>query len=266
MARWGFIGLGSQGGPMAQRMIETDNEVWLWARRAESLALYKNTDACFATTIKQLGQAVEHCGVCVVDDAGVDEVCRQLIPAMKPGSSIAIHSTVNPMLCQHLAEQAKEQGVLLVDAPVSGGGEAAADGTLTVMMGGEQAAVDLVTPVLRCFAGLVVHLGEVGSGQLAKLVNNNLMAANLALANHALSVAEALNLKQEAFSNLVKVSSGRSFAFDVRARMPNPQAFHHGAQLLAKDVRLLATAAGDNADYQAIKQTADAFLEQALQQ
>ena len=260
----GFIGLGSQGGPMAQRMIDAGLDVVLWARRAETLQPYADTTAIIAPSLRALAEQVDYCAVCVVDDAGVQLVCDELLAAMAPGGIIVIHSTVHPDLCKTLALQAASKGISLVDAPVSGGGSGAAHGTLTVMAGGEASAVERARAVCASFAGLFVHLGDIGAGQMAKLVNNSLMAANLALAHHALEAANALHLDSHAFAELVKVSSGRSFAFDVRARMPAPQAFNHGAALLAKDVRLLGETLGDNAAYKNIRDVATPFIELAL--
>lgn len=270
MVKAGFIGLGNQGGPIARRMINAGYQVVLWARRPQTLTPFADTPALFADSIRALGDQVEYCGICVVDDAGVQQVCDELIPAMAAGGHIAIHSTVHPELCKALAVQARAHGLSLVDAPVSGGGNGAARGDLTVMVGGEESAVAALRPIFETFASLIVHLGDIGSGQMAKLVNNNLMAANLALAHHALAVADSLGIAHDAFTQLVSVSSGRSFSFDVRARMSNPHDFVHGARLLEKDVRLLGDVlgevTGDNLHYRSMRNTAAGFLDLALTQ
>jgi len=111
-----------------------------------------------------------------------------------------------------------------------------------------------------------MHLGDVGAGQNAKLVNNAMMAANLAIAHHALAAAEQLGIDRNAFVELVKVSSGRSFSFDVCARLPSPEAFEHGAKLLAKDVRLLGESIGQVSAYSVIRDTAQSFLTKACKQ
>src|SRR6516165_1657445 len=257
----GFIGLGSQGGPMAQRMIDAGFPTILWARRAETLEPYKGTAAKFAASIAELGAACEHVGICVVDDAGVTTTCEALLPAMKPGSRVIIHSTILPETCIALAAKFAERGIELVDAPVSGGGGGAAAGTLTVMVGGNDAAVAAARPVFESFAGLILHLGPVGAGQNAKLVNNTLMAANMALADAALAAGAALNIERAALIELIKVSSGRSFAFDVRARLPDASAFTHGAPLLAKDVGLLGAVLGDDPSFVPLRDAAQPFLD-----
>lgn len=258
----GFIGLGSQGGPMAARLIEAGHETVLWARRPESLDPYKDTPAIRAGSVAELGAQCGIVAICVVDDAGVEAIAVDLIPAMQPGGIIVIHSTINPDTCIALAEKAKAAGLSLVDAPVSGGGQGAAAGTLTVMLGGSDADVAAVKPFLEAFSGLIVHLGPVGAGQNAKLINNTLMAAHMGLAHQALLAADSIGVDRKAFADLVKVSSGRSFGFEVCARLPQPNAFAHGGALLTKDVRLLGEVMGDDPAYTALKNVAQPFLDQ----
>ncbi len=264
MKKYGFIGLGDQGGPMAMRMIEAGLPTVLWARRSESLQPYENTPAETARDIPDLARQVRYVGVCVVDDQGVRQVCDQLMAHLQPGSCIAIHSTVHPDRCRELAEQGRAAGVSVIDAPVSGGGAAAAAGKLTVMVGGEGPAVDIARPVLETFASLVVHLGTVGAGQNAKLINNAMLTANLAIAHHGLSAAGDLGIDREAFIEIVKVSSGHSFGFNVAARMETPRSFSHGAPLLRKDVRLLGETLGDTDAFRVIRDASESFLKLAL--
>jgi 3-hydroxyisobutyrate dehydrogenase len=254
----GFIGIGSQGAPMAQRIAAAGFPLMLWARRSDSLVPFP--DALEATSIEALGAACDHVGICVVNDADVREVCEQLIPAMKPGSRIAVHSTIHPDSCKAIALQAVARGIAVLDAPVSGGGAAAAEGTLTVMVGGSLEAVDAARPIFETFGAMIIHLGDVGAGQMAKLVNNTLMAANMGLAHHALSSGEALGMDRAALAKLIKASSGRSFGFEVAARLPSPAAFAHGGALLAKDVGLLGSLLEGDPSFAALKSAATPFL------
>lgn len=260
----GFIGLGSQGAPMAQRMIDAGFETYLWARRAETLAPFAGTKAKTAASIAELGAACDHLGICVVDDAGVEQTCAALLPSMRPGSIIVIHSTILPATCIKLAALFAERGIGFLDAPVSGGGPGATAGTLTVMAGGNAETFAAARPVFESFAGLILLLGPVGAGQNAKLINNTLMAANLSLADAALNAGAALHIDQAALAELIKVSSGRSFAFDVRARMPDPAVFTHGAQLLHKDVGLLGAVLGDDPACALLSNAAQPFLDKIL--
>lgn len=260
MTQVGFIGLGSQGGPMASRIVVGGYPLSVWARRAEVLAPFVAEGAEAAGSIAELGEACDHVGVCVVDDTGVAAICDALIPVMRPGSLLAIHSTILPASCEALAARCAERSIQFLDAPVSGGAGGAAAGTLTVMCGGSAAAFAAARPVFDTFAGLVALLGPAGSGQRAKLVNNALMAAHMGLAHAALGAGEALGLDPAALADLIKASSGRSFGFEVYARLPSPQAFAQGAALLAKDIGLLAAALPGDAQAELLRQSADHFL------
>jgi 3-hydroxyisobutyrate dehydrogenase len=260
----GFVGLGSQGAPMARRIVDAGYPLLLWARRPEALTPFGDTQAESVRDLAELGARADHVGVCVVDDTGVCEVVGALLPTMRAGSRVAIHSTIHPDTCIALARRAAERDIALIDAPVSGGAPAAAAGTLTVMIGGDAAAVAAARPVFLTFGGTLAHLGGVGAGQLAKLVNNSLMAANMALADAALGAGVALGLDRAALTELVKVSSGRSYGFDVRARLPNIGLFAHGAKLLAKDVGLLATILNDDPCCAVLRGTAEPFLDRIV--
>jgi 3-hydroxyisobutyrate dehydrogenase len=241
----GFVGLGSQGAPMAQRMIDAGFPTTLWARRPETLLPYASTAASYAENLAELGATCEHIGICVVDDAGVIATCDALLPTMRPGSRIAIHSTVLPQTCIDLAKKFAARGIGFIDAPVSGGEPGAKAGTLTVMVGATAETLEAARPVFESFARLIIHLGPAGAGQHAKLVNNTLMAANLALADAAMNAGAALGLDRAALIELIKLSSGHSFSFDVRARLTDVTVFSHGARLLEKDVGLLSAVLDD---------------------
>lgn len=260
MIQTGFIGLGSQGGPMAHRMIDGGFPLTVWARRPEALEPYTAKGASAAASVAELGSACDHVGLCVIDDAGVLDICETLIPAMRAGSLLAIHSTILPETCVKLESRCAERGIHLLDAPVSGGGPAAEAGTLTVMCGGTPDAFEQARPVFATFAGMNVLLGPAGCGQRAKIVNNTLLAANMGLAQAALDAGEALGIDRKALGELVKASSGRSFGFEIVARLPSPAAFAHGAPLLAKDTNLLRSILPENEAEGALRAAAEPFL------
>lgn len=260
MIRTGFIGLGSQGGPMAERMLASGFPLAVWTRRAEAAQPFMAKGAQYAASVAALGARCDHVGICVVDDAGVAEICRELIPAMAAGSLLAIHSTILPESCVALAQSCEARGIAFLDAPVSGGGHVAALGKLTVMCGGNSEAFARAKPVFDSFAERCVLLGSAGAGQKAKLVNNALMVANMGLAHAALSAAEALGIDYAAMVELLTVSSGRSFGLEIYARLSAPSAFTHGASLLAKDLRLLGVTLAGHPGAEALGRAAGAFL------
>lgn len=261
----GFIGLGSQGGPMARRIIDAGYTTTLWARRPASLEPFADTAARVAGSPAELAADSELVCLCVVGDDDVEQVTDGedgLLAGLKPGSVIAVHSTVHPSTCQRLAEKALAQQVSVIDAPVSGGGPAAAEGRLLVMIGGEAEVVERCRPVFETYADPVVHLGELGSGQTTKLLNNLLFTANAGTAASALALGKALGVSPDRLTQVISRSSGSSFAFNVVGASGNLDGLAgHAGPLLQKDVRLvvdLAERAG--ADGGAVLDAADAAL------
>lgn len=242
--RVGFIGLGSQGAPMARRIVEGGYPTTLWARRPDSLEPFADTAAKLADSPADLGRASDLVCLCVVGDADVDEVVRGengVLAGLQPGGIIAIHSTVHPDTCRALAEHCADQGVSVIDAPVSGGGPAAEAGTLLVMVGGDEDVVDRCRPVFDTYADPVVHLGGVGSGQVTKLLNNLLFTANLGTAATALALGEQLGVSTVRLAEVVCRGSSNSFALNsIRGSggTLDRLAAMAGA-LLQKDVRLV---------------------------
>src|ERR1700739_4220867 len=216
----GFIGLGGQGGPMARRIVERGYETTLWARRPATLEAFADTPAKIAESPAELAAGSDLVCLCVVGDADVDEITggeHGLLASMKPGGVIAVHSTVHPDTCRDLAKRAEVRGVSVIDAPVSGGGKAASEGRLLVMVGGDADVVGRCRPVFETYADPVVHLGDLGSGQTTKLLNNLLFTANLGTAATALSLADALGVAPDRLTEVVSRGSGNSFALNALA-------------------------------------------------
>jgi 3-hydroxyisobutyrate dehydrogenase len=262
--RVGFIGLGSQGGPMARRIAEAGHPTTLWARRAASLEPFADTPAKVADSPAELAAASDLVCLCVVGDADVEEIAEKVLPAMAEGGVIAVHSTVHPDTCRRLAEQAAARGIAVADAPVSGGGPAAEAGNLLVMVGGDAETVERCRPVFASYADPIVHLGELGAGQTAKLLNNLLFTANLGSASATLALAAQLGVSAERLGEVISHGSGGSFALGrvVGTGGSLDLLAAHAGPLLNKDVRLvaeLAEAAG--ATPGSVLATADAALE-----
>lgn len=263
MTNVGFIGLGSQGAPMARRIVEGGYPLTLWARRAESLEPFRDTAATVASSPAELGAASNLVCLCVVGDADVTEVATAVLEGMKPGGVIAVHATVHPNTCRKLAEQAAAKGVEVIDAPVSGGGPAAEHGTLLVMVGGDAEVVDRARPVFATYADPIVHLGGLGSGQVTKLLNNLLFTAHLATAKTTLDLGQALGVAPESLAEVISRGSGNSFALGSVARFGGSLDMlkQVAAGLLHKDVSLIADiAAKAGADPGAVLDAADAAL------
>jgi 3-hydroxyisobutyrate dehydrogenase len=213
--RVGFIGLGSQGAPMARRIVEAGYELTLWARRPASIEPYADTAAKVAATPAELAAASDLVCLCVVGDDDVTQVLEGdtgVLAGLAPGGIIAIHSTVHPDTCRTIAETAAKQGVSVIDAPVSGGAPAASEGTLMVMVGGEEAAVEKCRPVFATYSDAIVHLGALGGGQVAKILNNLLFTANLGSAMSTLELGDSLGIDRTRLCEVVNRGSATSKA------------------------------------------------------
>ena len=242
--RVGFIGLGSQGGPMARRIIEAGYPVTLWARRPATLEPFADTSAKTAGSPAELAAASDLVCVCVRDDADTEEVVDAVLGGLAAGGVIAVHSTVHPDTCRRLAERAAAGGVRLIDAPVSGGAPAAR-GRLLVMAGGDEEAVDFCRPVFGSYGDPIVHLGPVSAGQLTKLLNNAAFTAHLGVAVSLLALGQSLGVDQLRLADVISHGSGNSFALERVASAGGTLARigEHAGHLLRKDVQLIADVA-----------------------
>jgi 3-hydroxyisobutyrate dehydrogenase len=250
LMRVGFIGLGSQGAPMARRIVEGGYELTLWARRPASVEPYADTAAKVAATPAELAAASDLVCLCVVGDDDVKQVLEGdtgVLAGLAPGGIIAIHSTVHPDTCREVAESAAAKGISVIDAPVSGGAPAASDGTLMVMVGGEEADVEKCRPVFATYSDAIVHLGPLGSGQVAKILNNLLFTANLGSAMSTLELGDALDIPRDQLCQVLNRGSATSKAVNSMTALGGSLealAPIAGA-LLQKDVRHAASLAAD---------------------
>jgi 3-hydroxyisobutyrate dehydrogenase-like beta-hydroxyacid dehydrogenase len=241
----GFIGLGSQGAPMARRIALAGFPLTLWARRAQTLEQFGDTHATTAATPAELAAASDVIGLCVRDDSDIAQVTSGpdgVLAGVRAGAVIAVHSTVHPDTCKRLAEQAATVGAHVVDAPVSGGQPAADAGRLLVMVGGEEADVAKCSPVFATYGDPVVHLGPLGAGQVAKLLNNAAFTAQLGLAAGLLALGEQLDIDGKRLAEVVLHGSARSYTLELLAAAGGIERLGgHAGPLLAKDIRLVTS-------------------------
>lgn len=241
--RIGFIGLGSIGKPMAEHLAELGNPLTIWARRPEVLESFA-PEVQRAQTPSALALQCEIVGVCVFDDVAVEEVLfgkDGLMSGLAPGAVVMVHSTVPPSYVESIAERAKASGVHILDAPISGGPDSASRGDLTIMLGGDEAVIESIRPILEHMGATIIRLGSHGAGQRTKLMNNALLTAQLALATSLMNVASELQIDQEALLQAISTSSGRSFAIEMFRNGGSAERMSSGAArpALTKDVNIL---------------------------
>jgi 3-hydroxyisobutyrate dehydrogenase-like beta-hydroxyacid dehydrogenase len=241
--RVGFVGVGDMGGAIVKRILGAGFPTVLWARRPEVLSSFAGAHVETAESPAELAGCVDLIGICVWADQDVRDVLlgeRGVLAGCRPGTIIAIHATIQPATCRELSAAAADRGVVLLDAPVSGGRAAALAGTLVVAVGGDDEAVERCRPVFSTFGNPVIHIGPVGAAQLAKLVNNTLLAANLALADDALTIAKSFGVEPDAMAQMLRHGSGKSFALDVAVAVRKSADTRRAALgPLEKDVRCL---------------------------
>jgi 3-hydroxyisobutyrate dehydrogenase-like beta-hydroxyacid dehydrogenase len=199
----GYIGLGNMGAPMAKRMLEWPGGVTVYDIRAEAMTPLAEAGASLADSIADVA-AADLVHVTVLDDAQVRQVVGELAAHAKPGTVIAIHSTISDTTAAELADELKQQEIHVVDAPVSGGAAAAEKGELATMVGAERDVYERIKPAFKRWASLVIHAGAPGAGTRMKLARNMLTFTSYAAACEAMKLAEAAGLDLQALGRLVR--------------------------------------------------------------
>jgi 3-hydroxyisobutyrate dehydrogenase-like beta-hydroxyacid dehydrogenase len=199
----GYIGLGNMGAPMAKRLVDWPGGLTVFDVRTEAMTPLVEVGATLADSVADVA-AADIISVTVLDDAQVREVVGELAANAKPGTIIAIHSTIGETTAGELAEGLKEQGIHIVDAPVSGGAGAAEKGELATMVGAEREVYERIKPAFKQWASMVIHAGEPGAGTRMKLARNMLTFTSYAAACEAMKLAEAAGLDLQALGRVVR--------------------------------------------------------------
>lgn len=204
MTRVGFIGLGNIGKPMAKRLVAWEGGLTVFDIAPEPLAELAAEGATVAASVAELAAACGFISVMVNTDAQVRDVMGEILGAAKPGTVIAVHSTISPDLPPRLEDLGGRHDLLVVDAPVSGGAMGAADGSLAIMVGGTAEAFAAAEGPLRLMGSEVVHCGPIGNGTAAKLARNLLHFVAFTATGEALRLAEAAGIDLQALGRIVR--------------------------------------------------------------
>ena len=205
----GYIGLGNQGAPMAKRLAGWPGGLIVFDVRTEAMTPLAELGAELADDVAGVA-AADVIEVTVLNDEQVRDVVGRLAEHAKPGTVIAIHSTIEPGTAGELAEQFRPKGIHIVDAPVSGGAGAADKGELAVMVGADDEAYELVKPVFKQWASLVVRAGEPGAGTRMKIARNMLTFIGFTAACEAQRLAEAAGIDLQKLGRVVRHSDAQS--------------------------------------------------------
>ncbi len=198
----GYIGLGIMGKSMARNILKAGFEMIVHNRSQGAVQELVSEGARAANSPAQVAEQVDVVITNLPDSPDVEKVALGpggVIESARPGLIFIDHSTIKPASARHISEVLGQKGVLCLDAPVSGGDIGARQGTLTIMVGGPQEALEKVMPVLLAEGKTITHIGSAGTGQIAKAANQIMVAAQM------VAMAELLIFSQKAGADPVKV-------------------------------------------------------------
>jgi 3-hydroxyisobutyrate dehydrogenase len=255
MSRIAFIGLGNMGGPMAANLLKAGHTLHVFDLAADAIAHAVSHGATATNTAMEAVQAAEvvismlpasrHVEGLYLGEAG-------LLPHIPDGALVIDCSTIAPASAQKVARAANARGLAMIDAPVSGGTAGATAGTLTFIVGGDNDALERARPVLADMGKNIFHVGASGAGQVAKLCNNMALGVIMAVTGEAIALGVAHGLDPGVLSQMMAVSTSRSWATEVCNPWPgvldNAPASRgytggFGNDLMLKDLGLAAEAA-----------------------
>jgi 3-hydroxyisobutyrate dehydrogenase len=213
--RIGFIGLGDMGGPIARHIQAGGYEFRAFDLRPSFVAPYLAAGSKPVSSCAELAAAADIVMICVGMETDVEASYPEVIENMAPGSVLVIHSTVHPDLVSRIADEAKAYDVDVLDAPVSGGHVGSVAGTLTVMVGGDPDVYAKVEPIFAHYSQPSIHVGPAGKGQIVKLLNNYLHAAQIEIANEAAQVVAGLGMDQQTAFQVIATALGSSAVMEM---------------------------------------------------
>ncbi len=199
----GFIGLGSMGGDQARELAKLPLELTVYDVAPAALAAFEGR-ANLAATMADVGRDADVVGICVRDDAQVLECVEVLLPVMKPGSALLIHSTIKPQTAIGIAERAAAKSIDVVDAPVTRT-EMTKDGPFVFCMtGGNEAIAASVQQVLNAFSTNTMHVGPLGSAMALKICNNLVSWCGIMLGLEVANLAESAGVPMDKLLTVMK--------------------------------------------------------------
>jgi len=214
----GFVGLGAMGLPMTGHLLEAGHEVTVSSRSPGPVDRAVTLGARPAPSPLEVAEASEVVILCVPSSPQVASVVDAMLPALGPDHVVVDCSTIDPDVERAQHQRVSATGAGFLDAPLSGGTAGAAKGTLTLMVGGEEPVLDRARPALEPFAGLIVHVGGPGMGQVVKLCNNLIYAAQMLATSEATALAVRSGVDLDKLHEVLVHSTGDCVA--VRTRLP----------------------------------------------
>ena len=257
-----FVGLGVMGFPMAGRLAKAGHEVSVFNRSPDKARRWVEAHGGRAgATVAEALAGCEVAALCVGNDDDVRQVLEQGLPAMATVGIAVDHTTTSAKLAREAADQARGLGRWFVDAPVSGGQAGAEAGQLTIMVGGDEGAVQRVTPVIGAYAKAIKRIGGPGAGQQAKMVNQIAIAGVLQGLAEAVHFAKSAGLDTDAVFEAISKGAAQSWQMDNRWKPMVEGKFEFGFAVdwMRKDLGLVLDEARSNGAHLALTALVDQF-------
>lgn len=245
----GFIGLGNMGQGMADNLLKRGFELYVFTRTRSKIEAMAARGALGADSAAHLTRQVDIVLACLPDVRTVTEAfLKEVVPAARPGQILVDHSTVDPSTSRKIHDAARARGALFLDAPISGGPEGAAAGTLAIMVGGDAQAFQKALPVFQAMGKTVMHMGPAGAGSVTKLVNQLLVGVHILSSCEALLLGTRAGVDPERLVEVLKNSWGNSRMLERNAPYIVKRQFGPSAAPLrnmAKDMGIIVRLAKD---------------------
>lgn len=244
----GFIGIGIMGRGMAHNLIRAGFEVTVWNRTAVRMEPLVAAGAKAGASPADVAAQSEITIICVSDTPDVEEVIlaeKGVIHGAQAGSLVIDCSTISPQATKEIAARLAEEGIAMLDAPISGGSEGAAKGTLSIMVGGPADQFERALPVFQAMGKTITHMGENGAGQTVKLVNQILVVGTMLAVGEGLLFAQAGGLDLDKTLAAVTGGAAGSWMLSNRGPQVTKRDWRPGftIDLQQKDLRLVLEAA-----------------------
>lgn len=246
----GFIGLGIMGAGMARNLLKADFKVYVWNRTSSRMDPLIKAGAHGVPNAAAVAQRSDIIFLCVSKTEDVEDVLfgsHGVVQGAAPGALVVDTSTISPQATVQIAKKLQGQGLQMLDAPISGGSEGAANGTLSMMIGGEAEDVSRAKPALDAMATQITHVGEHGAGQLVKLVNQILVVGTMQAISEALIFAQKGGLDLAKTLGAVEHGAAGSWMLSNRGTQAIKRDFNPGftIDLQQKDLRLVLDTADE---------------------
>ncbi len=222
MAKIAFIGLGNMGGPMAANLLKAGHSVAGFDTSEAACGAAAEAGVLVKPSLAEAANGADAIITMLPNGRLVLECLQGLLPNTPPGALFIDSSTIDVADARVAHEAAVAAGMQLVDAPVSGGTMGAAAGTLTFMVGGTGEAFDRAQPLLANMGRKIVHCGEAGAGQAAKICNNMILGISMIAVSEAFVLGEKLGLSHQALFDVASTSSGQCWALTTNCPVPGP--------------------------------------------